>query len=139
MVIGTSNLIEKLPLNDCQPRLKSNLTTHEMEIILCQTSNWYVKRTIRLDIHILSYFHRLSWKMGFLIHSRDIKWTPEAGVFIGKFFFKSLYDIKERKVIVSIIKDMLKAFNDFKNMQKRGWSNVFLINRNFENVSFSPQ
>ena len=97
MVMGTGNFMETLPLNDCQPRLKSNLTTHEMYIILCQTSNWYVKRTIRLDIHILSCFHRLSLKMGFLIHSQDIKWTPEAGVFIGEFFFKSLYDIQKGK------------------------------------------
>ena len=97
MVMGTSNFIETLPLNDCQPRLKSNLTTHEMYIILRQTSNWYVKRTIRLDIHILSCSHRLSLKMGFLIHSEDIKWTPEAGVFIGEFFFKSLYDIQKGK------------------------------------------
>ena len=97
MVIGTNNFIETLPLNDCQPRLKSNFITRKMEIILLQTSNWYVKRTIRLDIHILSCFHRLSLKVGFLIHSQDIKWLPKAGVFIGEFFFKSLYDIQKAK------------------------------------------
>ena len=34
MVIGTSNFIETLPLNDYQSRLLNHLPTHEMEIIL---------------------------------------------------------------------------------------------------------
>ena len=121
MVMGTSNFIETLPLNDCQPRLKSNLTTHEMEIILRQTSNWYIKRTIRLDIHILSYFHRLSLKMGLLIHSRDIKWTQEARVFIGKFFFKSLYDIQKEKwlwVLLRIYWRLSKILKTCKNVDE---------------------
>ena len=37
-------------------------------------------------------------KDGFFLSIHMIwKWTPEAGVFIGKFFFKNLYDIQKGK------------------------------------------
>ena len=136
MVIGTNNFIETLPLNDCQPRLKSNLTTHEMEVILRQLSNWYIKRTIRLDTHILSCFHRLSLKMGFFIHSHDMKMNSRGRSFYRQIFLQKLVWHTKRKVIVGIIKDILKAFGNLKNKQKGGWSDVFLINRNFENVRY---
>ena len=136
MVIGTNNFIETLPLNDCQPRLKSNLTTHEMEVILRQLSNWYVKRTIRLDTNILSCFHRLSLKMGFLIHSHDIKWTPEAGVFISKFFFKKLYYIQKGKWLWVLLRIYWRLSTILKISKKVDEVMFFLINRNFENVRY---
>ena len=50
MVMRTSIFIDALSLNDYQPRLKSDPTTHEMEVISDRTSNWYSNRSLGLDI-----------------------------------------------------------------------------------------
>ena len=61
----TSNFIETLPLNDWQTRLKSNLTTYEMEIIFRQTSNWYVKRDYKVGYPYTILFLQAFVKDGF--------------------------------------------------------------------------
>ena len=65
-MIGTSNFIETLPLNDCQPRLKSNLTTHEMEIILRQTSNRLCQEDYKIGYQYTILFPQTFVKDGFI-------------------------------------------------------------------------
>ena len=43
MMMGPSIFIEAPCLGDCQSRLKSNSSAHEMETASCQTPNWYFK------------------------------------------------------------------------------------------------
>ena len=43
MMMGPSIFIEAPSPGDCQPRLKSNSTAHEMETASCQAPNWYFK------------------------------------------------------------------------------------------------
>ena len=48
MAMGNIIFMETLSLGGCQPRLKKNSLTYEVEAIPDQASNWYFKRSVEI-------------------------------------------------------------------------------------------
>lgn len=48
MAMGNIISMETLSLGGCQPRLKKNSLTYEVEAIPDRASNWYFKRSVKI-------------------------------------------------------------------------------------------